>query len=339
MTRRLRGPLTLPSPRGGEGRAALLLAALCLLGATPAAAQTWPSKPVRMVVAYPPGSTPDIVARMVTQGLAEAFGQPFVVDNRSGASGNIGADAVAKARPDGYTLLVAINGPIAVNKALYETMPYDPERDLAPVTLLVRAPQIFVVNAGLPITGFADFVGYAKSHPGQLSYGSVGSGSASHLTMEELKFRAGLDLVHVPYRGFPAAIGDLVAGQIQASCAIAASVLPYIDDGKLRALAITTLRRSPIAPTVPTVAELGYPELESYAWQGMLAPAGTPPEIIGRLQAETAKLLHQPALHDALVRQGYEVIGDTPDAFAAFIRAETAKWTAVIRRTGARAEQ
>jgi tripartite-type tricarboxylate transporter receptor subunit TctC len=319
--------------------AALLLGALLLLGAAPACAQTWPSKLVRVVVPFPPGSTPDIVARLVTQGLAELFGQSFVIDNRSGAGGNIGTDAVAKAKPDGYTLLIGSNGPIAVNKALYETLPYDPERDLAPITLLVRAPQIFVVNAKLPIADFAGFVGYAKAHPGAMSYGSVGSGSASHLSMEELKFRAGLDLVHVPYRGFPAVIGDLVAGQIQASSAIAASVLPYMEDGRLRALAITTLHRASLAPTVPTIAELGYPELEAYAWQGLLAPTGTPPEIIDRLHTETVKLLRQPALHDALVRQGYEVIGDTPAEFATFIRAETAKWTAVIQRTGARAEQ
>ncbi|MEJ0069614.1 MAG: tripartite tricarboxylate transporter substrate binding protein [Pseudomonadota bacterium] len=306
---------------------------------TPAAAETWPTRPVRVVVPYAPGSTPDIVARMVTASLSDTLGQPFVVDNRSGASGNIGADAVAKARPDGYTLLIGINGPIAVNKALFDSLPYDPERDLAPIALLVRAPQIFVVNPSLPIANFADFVAHAKAHPGQLSYGTVGSGSASHLTMEELKFRAGLDLVHVPYRGFPPAIVDLIAGQIQASCAIAASVTPYIDDGKLRALAITTAQRSSIAPAMPTVAELGYPELESYAWQGLLAPTGTPRDVIDRLNTETVKLLRQPALHDALVRQGYEVIGDTPEAFGSFIHAETEKWTAVIRRTGAHVEQ
>jgi tripartite-type tricarboxylate transporter receptor subunit TctC len=315
--------------------APLLLLAL----AAPSLAEDWPTHPVRVIVAYPPGSTPDLTARLVTPGLSEAFGQPFVVDNRSGAGGNIGADAVAKAKPDGYTLLVAINGPIAVNQALYDNMPYDPARDLAPISLLVRAPQIFVVNPSLPIDSFAELIAYAKAHPGALSYGSVGSGSASHLTMEELKFHAGLDMVHVPYRGFPPAVTDLIGGQIQVMCAIAASVMPQVRDGKLRALAITTARHSPIAPDLPSVGELGYPELESYAWIGMMAPSGTPPALIQRLNQATVAALHQPAVHDNLEHQGYEVIGDTPDQFAAFIHEETARWTAVIRRTGVRLEQ
>jgi tripartite-type tricarboxylate transporter receptor subunit TctC len=302
-------------------------------------APAWPTKPVHVIVPYPPGSTPDLVTRSLTPGLAESFGQPFVVDNRSGASGNIGSDMVAKARPDGYTLLLGINGPVAVNKALFDNLPYDPARDLAPISLLVRAPQIFVVTPSLPVTSFADFVAYAKAHPGELSYGSVGSGSASHLTMEELKFHAGIDLVHVAYRGFPPVMVDLMAGQIQASCTIAASALPYVQDGRLRALAITTIQRSSLAPTLPSVAELGHPELEAYGWQGLLAPTGTPRAIIDRLHTEIVTLLQQPALRDVLIHQGYEVIGSTPEQFGAFIRAETEKWTAVIRRTGAHAEQ
>ena len=317
----------------------ILLCAIASTFVAPAGAETWPTKPVRVIVPFPPGSTPDLVTRLVTPGLSESFGQPFVVDNRSGAAGNIGTDAVAKARPDGYTLLIGSNGPIAVNQALYDNLPYDPARDLAPITLLVRAPQIFAIHPDVPARDFAQFVAYAKANPGKLSYGSVGSGSASHLTMEELKFRAGLDIVHVPYRGFPPAMTDLIAGQIQATCAIAAAVTPYIQDGKLRGLAITTARRSTVAPDLPSVAELGLPALESYAWQGLLAPAGTPREVIARLNAETVKQLRRPAVHDALARQGYEVIGDTPDAFAAFIRAETVRWTDVIRRTGAKAEQ
>jgi tripartite-type tricarboxylate transporter receptor subunit TctC len=316
-----------------------LAALLVLVAWSPGRAETWPSRPVRVVVAFAPGSTPDLTARLVAQGLGDALGQPFVVDNRSGASGNIGADAVAKAKPDGYTLLVATNGPIAVNPALFNNMPYDPARDLAPVSLLVRAPQIFVVNASLPVASFAELIAYAKAHPGGLSYGSVGSGSASHLAMEELKFRAGLELVHVPYRGFPPAVTDLLGGQIQVMCAIAAAVMPQIRDGKLRGLAITTALHSPIAPELPSVGELGFPELESYAWIGLMAPTGTPPDLIARLNRETVAALRRPAVQNNLEQQGYEVIADTPDAFADFIHAETARWTAVIRRVGVKLDE
>jgi tripartite-type tricarboxylate transporter receptor subunit TctC len=310
-----------------------------LLVAAGAAAEDWPSRPVRVVVPFPPGSTPDLVTRLITPGLTETLGQPFVVDNRSGAGGNIGTDAVAKSKPDGYTLLIGSNGPIAVNKALYDSLPFDPARDLAPVMLVVRAPQILAINPDLPVRDFKELVAYAKANPGKLSYGSVGSGSASHLTMEELKFRTGADIVHVPYRGFPPAMTDLLAGQIQATIAIAAAVLPHIQTGKLRGIAITTAQHSSIAPDLPSVGELGLPALESYAWQGLLAPAGTPPEIIARLNQEVARQLRKPEVRDALVRQGYEVVGDSPEAYAAYIRAETARWTEVIRRTGAKAEQ
>ena len=315
------------------------LVLIVLATALPAVAQTWPDHPVRVVVPFPAGTTPDLVTRLLSPGWSEAFGQSFIVDNRSGAGGNIGTDAVAKAKPDGYTLLLGSNGPIANNKALYDNLPYDPERDLAPIILMVRAPQILAINDAVPARDFAAFVAYVKANPGKLSYGSVGSGSASHLTMEELKRHAGLDIVHVPYRGFPAVTTDLIAGQIHATIAIAAAVLPHIQGGRLRGLAATSVRRSTVAPDLPSVGELKLPELESYAWQGLLAPAGTPPALIARLNAETVKQLRRPEVHDALVRQGYEVIGDTPESYAAFIRAETAKWSAVIKRTGAKAEQ
>jgi tripartite-type tricarboxylate transporter receptor subunit TctC len=324
--------------RWASGAIATAVVALTALP-MPARAQSWPDHPVRVVVPFPPGSTPDLVTRLLAPGWAEAFGQAFVVDNRSGAGGNIGTDAVAKAKPDGYTLLLGSNGPIANNKALYDSLPYDAERDLAPITLMVRAPQILAINPDVPARDFAAFVAYVKANPGKLSYGSVGSGSASHLTMEELKFRVGLDIVHVPYRGFPPAITDLLAGQIQATIAIAAAVLPHIATGKLRGLAVTAIRRSTVAPELPSVGELGLPDLESYAWQGLHAPTGTPAALIARLNGATVQQLRRPEIHDTLVRQGYEVIGDSPEAYAAFIRAETAKWTAVIRRTGARAEQ
>lgn len=319
---------------------AIAATALALLaGAGGARAEAWPTHPIRVIVPFPPGSTPDLTARLVTQGWSETLGQPIVIDNRSGAGGNIGTDLGAKAKPDGYTLVIGSNGPIAINQALYTSMPYDAARDLTPISLLVRAPQIFVVIPSLPVQSLADLIAYAKSHPGALSFGSVGAGSASHLTMEALKFTAGIDLVHVPYRGFPAVVTDLLAGQIQATCAIAASVLPQIKDGKLRGLAITTAQHSSIAPDLPSVGELGYPALESYAWIGLLVPAGTPPVLIARLHDETIAALKKPAVHDTLIAQGYEVIGDTPEQYAAYIRAETARWTAVIKRTGVKLDQ
>jgi len=235
----------------------LLLVAL----AAPAWSQTYPSKPVRVIVTFPPGSTPDIVGRALASRLQEAMGQPFVVENRAGAGGNIGADAVAKAAPDGYTLLVSTNGVFAINKALYKTMPFDPDKDLAPLSLLATAPQMLVVQPSLGLKDFKGFVEYAKRNPGKLSYGSVGGGSASHLTMELLKSDAGVDLVHVPYKGFPPAVTDMLAGNIHAMFAIVPGVLPHVKAGKMTALAVTALKRSQLAPDVPSVAELGLPQL------------------------------------------------------------------------------
>jgi tripartite-type tricarboxylate transporter receptor subunit TctC len=300
-----------------------------------ALAQPYPSKAVRVVVTFPPGSTPDIVGRALASRLQEAMGQPFVVENRAGAGGNIGADAVAKAAPDGHTLLVSTNGVFAINKALYRSMPFDPDRDLAPVSLLATAPQMLVVNPSLGVTGFKEYLEHARRNPGKLSYGSVGAGSASHLTMELLKSDAGVSLVHVPYKGFPPAVTDLLSGNIHTMFAIVPGVLPHVKAGKMAGLAVTALKRSELAPDVPSVAELGYPQLESLAWIGLGAPAGTPPEVLGRLNAETVRVMRAPEVRSLLGKQGFDVVAGSPQEFSGWIRAEAVKWAGVIKASGA----
>jgi tripartite-type tricarboxylate transporter receptor subunit TctC len=301
-------------------------------------AQQYPTKPVKLIIPYPPGSTPDIVGRTLAKGLQEALGQPFIVDNRTGGGGNIGAEAVAKSAADGYTLLIGINGPAAINKFLYKDLNYDSDRDLLPVSLLASAPQMLVVTPAVPANDFRSFIEYLKRNPGRLSYGSAGSGSASHLTMELLKSDAHVFMVHIPYRGFPPAVTDLLSGNIQAMFAIIPAVLPQVKAGKLKALAVTGLKRSAAAPEVPSVAELGYPQLESLAWIGLLAPAGTPAEIVNRLYGEGVKAMRAPETRDLLGKQGFDVVAGTPAEFSAWIRAEQAKWSKVIKASGAVAD-
>lgn len=300
--------------------------------------QAYPAKPVKVVIPYPPGSTPDIVGRTLATRLQEALRQPFVAENRTGAGGNIGAEAVAKSPADGYTLLIGINGPAAINKFLYKGLNYDSDRDLVPVSLLASAPQMLVATPAVPANGFREFVDYARAHPGKLSYGSVGSGSASHLTMELLKSDARLFIVHIPYRGFPPAVTDMLGGNIDTMFAIIPAVLPQVRAGRLKALAVTGLKRSTLAPEVPSVGELGYPQLESLAWIGLLAPAGTPPAVIGRLSEETVRAMGAADVREALGRQGFDVIASSPETFAKWIRAEQAKWSKVIKASGATAD-
>jgi tripartite-type tricarboxylate transporter receptor subunit TctC len=311
---------------------------LLVVLALPVWAQSYPTKPVRVIVTFPPGSTPDIVGRALASRLQEAMGQPFVVENRSGAGGNVGADAVAKAAPDGYTLLVSTNGVFAINKALYKAMPFDPDKDLAPLSLLATAPQMLVVHPSLGLKNFKDFIEYAKRNRDKLSYGSVGSGSASHLTMELLKSDAGVDLVHVPYKGFPPAVTDMLSGNIHAMFAIVPGVLPHVKAGKMNALAVTALKRSSLAPDVPSVAELGLPQLESLAWIGLGAPAGLPADVVDRITGETTRGMRLPEVRGLLGRQGFDVVAGSPQEFSRWIQAESVKWTRVIRASGATAD-
>jgi tripartite-type tricarboxylate transporter receptor subunit TctC len=313
--------------------ASLLVLSLC---AVTAWAQSYPAKPVRVVVPYPAGTTPDLIGRTLAERLQRAMAQPFVVENRSGAGGNIGTETVVKAPADGYTLLVGGNGPVAINRHLYKSLSYDPERDLAPISLLASAPQLLVAKN--EFQDFKSFVQHARQNPGRLSYASVGAGSASHLTMELLKSGARVDLVHVPYRGFPPAVTDLLSGNIDAMFAIIPAVLPQVRAGKMKALAVTALQRSAMSPDVPSVAELGLPSLESLAWNGLLAPAGTAPEILARLSAETVKGMRHPEAQEALGKLGFEVVASSPEEFARWIRAESEKWAAVIRASGATAD-
>jgi tripartite-type tricarboxylate transporter receptor subunit TctC len=313
--------------------------ALCVLAvvAEPAFSQAYPSKPVRVVVPYPAGTTPDIIGRALAERLQAAMGQPFVVENRSGAGGNIGADAVAKAA-DPHVLLIGGNGPVAINKHLYKALPFDPDKDLVPISLLASAPQMLVVKNDLNVADFEAFVEHARKNPGRLSYASVGGGSASHLTMELLKGDARVFLVHIPYRGFPAAVTDMLAGNIDAMFAIIPAVLPHVRAGKMKGLAVTALRRSELAPDVPNVGELGLPQLESLAWNGLLAPAGTPAPVVSRLVTETVNAMRQPQTREALGRLGFDVVASTPEEFSRWIRAESEKWARVIRASGATAD-
>jgi tripartite-type tricarboxylate transporter receptor subunit TctC len=303
-----------------------------------AAAQGYPSKAIRLIVPFPPGSTPDIVGRTLGTKMSEKWGQPVLVENRSGAGGNIGTAEAAKAAPDGHTLVIGINGPIAVNKTLYGKLPYDPEKDLLPISLLASGAQLLAVHPSVPATDLKEFVSYVRGNPGKLSYGSVGSGSASHLTMEILKSQAKLFIVHIPYRGFPPVVSDLLSGQIHAAFAIIPAVLPQVKAGRLKALAVTSARRNALAPDVATVAEQGFPQFDATAWIGLLAPAGTPQDIVEKLAAEAVRILRLPEVNESLAKQGFDVIGSSPREFAAFIRAETEKWGAVVRATGAKPE-
>ena len=308
------------------------------LTATGVCAQPYPARPVHLIVPTPPGSTPDIVARTLATKLQGAFGQPAVVENRAGAGGNIAAEAVAKAAPDGYTLFVGINGPVAINKYLYRSLAYDADKDFAPISLLASAPQMLVVVPELKLDTFKGLIEYARANPGRISYGSVGSGSASHLTMELLKSEAKIHAVHIPYRGFPPAVTDMLAGNIQAMFAIIPGVLPHVKAGKMNALAITAKRRSDLAPDVPSVTELGYPQLESLAWIGLLAPGNTTSEVLARLSMETVRGMTAPDVRDLLGKQGFDVVASTPAEFQRWIAAESAKWARVIKASGATAD-
>jgi len=308
-----------------------------LLAQAPAYAQEWaPTKPVRIVVPIV-GSTNDVLARLIAPKLQEAIGQPVVVENKPGAGGNIGANEVAKAAPDGHTLLVGYNGPLAINVALFDKMPYDPVRDLAPITLAVKASQYLVVHPGTGITSLADFVAKAKAAPTKYSYGSVALGSASHLTMEMFKSAAGFQMTHVPYRGAGPAITDLVAGTIQAGFFVPGNVQQFAKEGRLRLLASTGPKRFASTPDIPTVAET-YKDFEATSWIGFLAPGATPAPIIDRYNREIIKILNQPDIRKRLLEMEFEMIASTPRQFSEWIQTEIARWSVVVKSTGTKAE-
>ena len=317
-------------------RAAVALAAAALSTAAFAQAHQWaPSRPVRIIVPIV-GSTNDVLARLVAPKLQEVLGQPVVVENKPGAGGNIGADLVAKAPPDGHTLLIGYNGPMAINVTLFDNMPYDPVKDLAPITLAVKAPQYLVVNPNSGITSVPDLVAKAKAAPAKYSYASVAVGSASHLTMEMLKLAAGIDITHIPYRGAGPALVDLVAGNVHAAFMVPGNVQQFAKDGKLKLLASTGTRRFASTPEVPTLIELGYKDFEATSWIGFLTTAGTPRPIIDRYNREIVKILKSPEISQRLHEMEFEVVAGTPEQFSGWIKSEIPRWGVVIKATGAK---
>ena len=299
-------------------------------------AQDFPAKPVRIVVPVQ-GGTMDLLARLVAPLLSDSLGQPVLVETKAGAGGNIGTDYVAKSAPDGYTLIVGFNGPLAINVTLFDKLPFDPVKDLAPITLAVSAPQFLVVHPGVPVSSVAEFVAYAKAQRPSLNYGSIGIGGASHLTMEMFKSAAGLELVHVPYKGSAPAVIDLLAGIVPVEFLVPGNVLPYMKAGRMKVLASTGRQRLASTPNVPTMIESGYADFEAISWIGFLAPARTPRAIVERYNAEMVRILKRPEIRDKLVAIDFEVIGSSPEEFGGVIKAEIVKWGEVIRRTGAKA--
>jgi tripartite-type tricarboxylate transporter receptor subunit TctC len=330
------------------GRRALLASAtLGMLGAAlPAAAQSgWPNKPVRMVVPFAPGGTTDILARAMAVELTKAFGQPFVVDNRAGAGGNIGSDIVAKAAPDGYTILMGTVGTHAINKWLYDKMSFDPVKDFQPISLVAGVPNVMVVNTdkakALGLNNVQDFIKYAKANPGKLNMASSGNGTSIHMAGELFKAMTGAYMVHFPYKGSGPALMDMVGGSMDVMFDNLPSAMQQIKAGKLKALAVTSGKRSAALPDVPTVEEAGGPALKGFeasSWFGLLAPAGTPMDIVNHIQQEVAKAIKSPAVNQQLLAQGAIPSGNTPAEFAKLIDAELKKWGPVVKISGAKVD-
>ena len=319
-----------------------LLACAALAAGTALQAQTaWPSRPVRIVVPFPPGGATDILARAVAPELSKVFGQSFVVENKPGAGGNLGADIVAKSAPDGYTLLMATVGTHAINKSLYRTLPFDPQKDFAPITLVAGVPNVMVMGADkareLGINSVPDFIKYGKAHPGQLNMASSGNGTSIHLSGELFKSQTGVFMTHIPYSGSGPAMMGLMSGSVDVMFDNLPSSMPLIKAGKLRAFAVTSAQRSGALPELPTIEEAAQLKgFDASSWFGLLAPAGTPPDVIRRIQQETAKSLQQPAIKEKLLSQGAIPSGNTPQEFAAFIDEEIRKWAPVVKASGAK---
>jgi tripartite-type tricarboxylate transporter receptor subunit TctC len=312
---------------------ALSFATVCSAGAA-----SYPSRPVSLVVAFTPGGPSDVIARILGRRMHEVLGQPFVIDNRPGAGGNIAAEAVANAAPDGYTLLMGNNSILATNASLYKKINYDPERDFLPISLIGTQANILVVNPSVPAYSMAELIALARSKPGELNFASSGHGAAAHLAGELFKTEAKVDIVHVAYKGAAPALHDVVAGHVQMMFATAASVVGLIKEGKVRPLAVTTLKRTAVLPDVPTVAEQSIPGFDANTWHGLVAPAGTSNEVIGTLHFAVATALNDPAVKKSLMDLGVDVIGSTPKEFDAYIKAEIPKWSAVIKASGAQLE-
>ena len=300
-------------------------------------AQDYPTKPIKFVVPYPPGGGTDVVARIVNEPLATALGQPIIIDNRRGAAGNLGTDIVAKSPADGYTILFTLSSH-TINPKLYEKLPFDVERDFVPVSLVALIPQILVANPSVPITSVKELIAYAKANPGKLNYASVGIGSPAHVAGELFKLKTGIDMVHVPYKGGGPAVTDTIGGQVQLAFVSLPAALQHVKSGRLRAIAVTSAKRSASAPDVPTIAEGGVPDYAVESWYGALAPAKTAPAIVARLNAAFAKALDNPQVKEKLFAQGAEAAPSSPAEFDRMMKDELAKWEVVIKSSGIKPE-
>jgi tripartite-type tricarboxylate transporter receptor subunit TctC len=301
-------------------------------------AQNYPTRPIRIIAQFTPGTSTDILARVIGGKLTEAWGQQVVVDNRPGAGGVVGTELGAKAAPDGYTLTMAVSSGFGINPTLYAKLPYDAIRDFAPITNIALTPQTLVAYPGYGARSVKELAALAKEQPGQVNYASLGSGSTSHLTMEMFRSAAGIRLNHIPYKGSPAAHAELFSGQIPVMFDAIPAVLPHVKSGRLRGLGIATLKRSPYLPEVPTIAESGYPGFEAVGWIGIAAPARTPAPVLDRLNAEIVRIINTPEMKERLATLAFTPVGDTREQFARFIKAEIAKWGKAVRESGAKAE-
>jgi tripartite-type tricarboxylate transporter receptor subunit TctC len=311
----------------------LTLALLGLwLALAPAAAQDWPTKTVKIVVPFGPGSTPDMVARLIADRLQQKLGQTFVIENKPGASGNLGTDAVAKAEPDGTTIGISIGGPLAINTLLFSKLPYDPAKDIAPITQLITQPSALVINAGLGVDSVAELIALIKREPGKYNFGSIGNGSLSHLAMEAIALKSGTQIVHVPYPGSPQAMTAVLRGDVQMACLPAISVTPQAASGKVKILAVSTAKRSSLLPDIPTLREAGI-DVEADAWMGLIAPARTPDAIIAKIHDAVVDAIMTPEAREKLGMQLMEPIGNSPAEFRAVIDREIARWSPVIKAT------
>lgn len=315
--------------------------AACALALAPLAAHAqaaFPTRPITIVVPFSAGGTTDILARVIGQYMSKDLGQPVIVDNRAGAGGNIGAQNVARAAPDGYTILMGTVGTHAINQSLYKKMPFDPIKDFAPLSRVALVPNLLVANPAQPFKSVKELIAYAKANPGKVTFGSSGSGTSIHLSGEMFQHMAGVKMQHVPYRGSSPAVTDLLGGQIAVMFDNMPSAIGHVKAGKLRALAVTTPKRSPALPDVPTIAEAGVPGYSATSWFGLLAPANTPAPVVARLNASILKALADPEVKKKMAEQGAEPFGEKPEQFAEFIRSETAKWGTIVKQSGATAD-
>ena len=317
-------------------RFAKVVGLVALLLCTASFAQTWPAKPIKWVVPFAPGGTTDILARTIGEKLSVALGQPVIIENKPGAGGGLGADFTAKAAPDGYTIMGGTISTHAINASLYKSLPYDPVKDFVPITLIARVPNMLVVNPEIPAKNVAELIALLKANPGKYSFASSGNGTSQHLSGELFKSMAGVDMQHIPYKGSPPALQDVVGGQVAMTFDNITTAWPLAKAGKLRALAVTTAKRSSIAPEVPTLAESGLAGYEVGSWQGVFAPAGTPPAIVQRLNTEIVKIINLPDVKEKLIGLGAEPVGNTSEEFGVLVKTEVVKWADVVKKSGAK---